>query len=223
MLAFINISSADAGAYETARHCIGGAIAQYAQVERRTRVAVRAGINGLVSFIRRLFTGRASAEAYAPLYAAIVAEGRRPHWYTSGGVPDTLDGRFDMVSTVLALVLLRLEIDDRAGREAAARVTEVFITDMDGTLRERGIGDLVVGKHMGKIMGALGGRTAAYRAGLAPGGDFPGAIDRNLYRGAERTTAQRDHVEAALRALAAALVEADLAELFSGRLEAVAA
>ncbi len=176
-----------------------------------------------MSFLKRLFPGRAVAEAHAPLYAAIVAEGRRPHWYATGGVPDTFDGRFDMVSSVLALVLLRLETDGAAGREAAARVTELFITDMDGTLRERGIGDLVVGKHMGKMMSQLGGRTAAYKAGLLPGGDLAGAIERNLYRGAERTAAQRDHVEAGLRALVAGLAATDLAGLLAGRLVAVPA
>jgi cytochrome b pre-mRNA-processing protein 3 len=223
MLAFINFSSASAGADGTARHCIGGPLAQYAVDRRRTRAGVRTGINGLVSFLKRLFPGRAAAEAHLPLYTAIVAEGRRPHWYAAGGVPDTFDGRFDMVSSVLALVLLRLEADDAAGREAAARVTELFITDMDGTLRERGIGDLVVGKHMGKIMGALGGRTGAYKAGLAPGGDLAGAIDRNLYRGEERTAAQRDHVETELRALAAELAATDLAGLLAGRLGAMPA
>ncbi len=176
-----------------------------------------------MSFLKRLFAGRAAAQGYVPLYAAIVAEARQPHWYAAGGVPDTFDGRFDMVSSVLALVLLRLETDGMAGREAAARVTELFITDMDGTLRERGIGDLVVGKHMGKIMSQLGGRTGAYKDGLLPGGDFAGAIDRNVYRGAERTAAQHDHVEAGLRALVAGLAANDLAGLVAGRLAVVPA
>jgi cytochrome b pre-mRNA-processing protein 3 len=177
----------------------------------------------LVSFLKRFFTGGAAAGAHVPLYAAIVARARLPHWYAAGGVPDTFDGRFDMVSTVLALVLLRLEADGQPGREAAARVTEVFITDMDGTLRERGIGDLVVGKHMGAIMGQLGGRTAAYRAGLADRGDLASAIDRNLYRGAHRSALQRGHVEVNLRSLVADLADTDLAGLLAGRLATVAA
>ncbi|HEY0270886.1 MAG TPA: ubiquinol-cytochrome C chaperone family protein [Sphingomonas sp.] len=176
-----------------------------------------------MSFLKRIFPGRAVAEAHAPLYAAIVAEARRPHWYAAGCVPDTFDGRFDMVSSVLALVLLRLETDGADGREAAARVTELFITDMDGTLRERGIGDLVVGKHMGRMMSQLGGRASAYRAGLAPGGDLAGAIGRNLYRGEARAAEQCDHVEAGLRALAAAMARTDLAGLLSGRLAGMAA
>ena len=100
-------------------------------------------------------------------------------------MPDTFDGRFDMVSSVLALVLLRLEALGEPARGPSARVTELFVTDMDGQLRQRGIGDLVVGKHIGRMMGQLGGRLAAYRDGLAPGGDLAGAIDRNIYRGAD--------------------------------------
>lgn len=177
----------------------------------------------LASFLKRVFGGRADAAAYAPLYAAIVAEARRPHWYARGAVPDTFDGRFDMVSTVLALVLLRLEAAGVPGREPAARVAELFIDDMDGQLRQKGIGDLVVGKHVGRMMSQLGGRTAAYRDGLAAGGDLAGAIDRNLYRGADVPDAARGHVEAGLRALAAALAAGDLPALLAGRIETVAA
>ena len=177
----------------------------------------------LASFLKRMFGNRADAAIYAPLYAAVVAAGRRPHWYATGGVPDTFDGRFDMVSTVLALVLSRLEAEEVPGREPAARVTELFVTDMDGQLRQKGIGDLVVGKHIGQMMSQLGGRTAAYREGLAPGGDLAGAIDRNIYRGTAVPAAARVHTEAALRALADGLVARDLATLLAGRIEAVPA
>ncbi|MEI4584072.1 hypothetical protein WAC45_27695, partial [Klebsiella pneumoniae] len=54
---------------------------------------------------------RREAEAAFPLYDAVVARAREPHWYLDGGVPDTLDGRFDMVAAVLAMVLLRLETE----------------------------------------------------------------------------------------------------------------
>ncbi len=135
------------------------------------------------------------------LYDAIVGVARRPHWYVEGRVADTLDGRFDMVSSVLALVLLRLETLGEAGRGPSARLTELFITDMDGQLRQRGIGDLVVGKHIGRMMGQVGGRLAAYRDGLATGGDLAGAIDRNIYRGAAVPVEASAHVEQGLRAL----------------------
>jgi cytochrome b pre-mRNA-processing protein 3 len=53
---------------------------------------------------------------------------------------------------------------------------------MDGQLRQEGVGDIVVGKHVGRMMGALGGRLGAFREGFAPGGDLDGAIARNLLR-----------------------------------------
>ena len=91
----------------------------------------------------RLF-GRGERDALAPLYKAVVAEARRPDWYRQGRVPDTLDGRFDMVAAVLSLVLLRLEEEGDAGRAPSAHLTELFVEDMDGQLRERGIGDIAV-------------------------------------------------------------------------------
>src|SRR5262249_27361311 len=159
----------------------------------------------LVTLFKRILGPRADADALAPLYDAIVAQARRPHWYRDGAVPDTLDGRFDMVSSVLALVLLRLEALGEPAREPSARLTERFISDMDGQLRQRGIGDLVVGKHVGRMMSQLGGRLSAYRDGLAEGGDLAGAIDRNIHRGADVPVAARLHVEQGLRALVAAL------------------
>lgn len=134
-----------------------------------------------------------------PLYQAIVARARAPHWYLDGAVPDTIDGRFDMVAAVLATVLLRLEAEP-AGAEPAARVAERFVDDMDGQLREAGIGDIVVGKHIGRMMAMLGGRLGAYRDGWAKG-DLAPALARNLYRGAATEPAAVAHSVAALGAL----------------------
>jgi cytochrome b pre-mRNA-processing protein 3 len=148
-----------------------------------------------LGLIDRLFGKRAPA-AQDGLYRAVVARARLPHWYVEGAVPDTIDGRFDMVAAVLAMVLLRLETAPE-GAEPAARLAERFIEDMDGQLRQIGIGDLVVGKQVGKMMGMLGGRLGAYRDGLAAG-DLKPALVRNLYRGNAPEDAALAHVEAAL-------------------------
>ncbi len=169
-----------------------------------------------MSLIARL-TGRAPAGAgYRALYDAIVAEARDPGWYRAGGVADTREGRFEMVAGVLGLVLLRLEREGGAGREPAARLTEVFVRDMDGQLREDGIGDLVVGKRIGLMMGALGGRLGAYRDGLAPGGDLAAALARNLHRGEPVGPGALAHGEARFRALAARLAAIPAARLLAG-------
>ncbi|MFS0737961.1 ubiquinol-cytochrome C chaperone family protein [Sphingomonas sp. 1P06PA] len=135
-----------------------------------------------MSFLRRLFGRPLDREALLPAYQAIVKRARDPWWYRQGQVPDTLDGRFDMVAAILVMVLLRLESEGEATAQDAAWLTELFVDDMDGQLREAGVGDVVVGKHVGRMMGALGGRLSAYRDGLA-GGDLEGALTRNLWRG----------------------------------------
>lgn len=133
-----------------------------------------------------------------PLYHAVVAEGRQPHWYLQGGVPDTLDGRFDMIVAILAQVLMRLEALGAA--QDSVWLTELFVDDMDGQLRQEGIGDVVVGKHIGRMMSALGGRLAAYRAALTGEDDLEDALRRNLYRGDAPSAEALCHVEGALRA-----------------------
>lgn len=159
-------------------------------------------------------------DALRPLYAAIVAEARDPAWYARGGAPDTLDGRFDMVAAVLALVLLRLDAEGEPGAEPAARLAELFVEDMDAQLRERGIGDIVVGKHVGRMMSALGGRLGAYRDALGEDGDLPGALVRNLWRGEPPGAARIDEVAARLRGLHATLAATPAAAVLAGRVVA---
>ena len=153
----------------------------------------------------------------APLYDAVVACARQPHWYREGAVPDTVDGRFDMVAGILTFVLLRLETAPE-GPEPSARLTERFVTDMDGQLREIGIGDIIVGKHIGRMMSMLGGRLGAYRDALVPGGDLEGALVRNVYRGAAPPPAALAHVAGRLRAFHAALAEMPAATVLAGAL-----
>ena len=168
-----------------------------------------------MGLLKRLFG--ASDRGTAPqLYASVVAMGRAPHWYIEGGVPDTIDGRFDMIAAVLALVLLRLEGEPEAMAPSTA-LAECFIDDMDGQLREIGIGDIVVGKHMGRMMGMVGGRLGAYRAGLA-GEGLRTALVRNVYRGHAPTEAALAHVETKLLALHDRLAATPTAAILAGEL-----
>lgn len=164
---------------------------------------------------QRLF-GADPVDPVAPLYDAIVARARAPHWYEAGAVPDTVDGRFDMVAAILAFVLLRLEGDPAHGA-ASARLTERFVTDMDGQLREMGVGDIGVGKHIGKMMAMLGGRIGAYREGLATGALAP-SLERNLYRGNPPTSERVALVERDLRAFHRALAATAPSALLAGAL-----
>jgi len=159
-----------------------------------------------VKLLRTLFgIGPDPREALAPLYGSIIAEARRPAWYADMGVPDSLDGRFDMIALILALVLVRIEAEGEAGRETGARLTELFIADMDGQLREIGIGDVVVGKHIGKMMAAMGGRLSAYRDNFEDDVALEEALLRNLWRGEPVPEARPASVAARMRAIAARL------------------
>lgn len=169
-----------------------------------------------MSLIARFFRRTDPKECMTPLYRAIVAHGREPHWYVEGAVPDTLDGRFDMLAAILCLVLVRLEAADR--RPESVWLTELFIDDMEGQLRQIGIGDIVVGKHIGRMMSALGGRLCVYREGLTEGGDFGAALHRNLYRGTPVADEARADVERRLRALHAALTPYPAEALLAGSL-----
>lgn len=170
-----------------------------------------------MSILRRLFRDVPDRSALAPLYAAIVAAAREPYWYRQGRVPDTVDGRFDMMAAVLSLVLIRLEEAGAQGRGPAALLTETFIDDMDGQLRELGVGDVVVGKHVGKMMGALGGRLDTYRREIA-GPGFDRAIVRNVYRDVEPAPEALAAVAGRLRHIAGSLIRTPVEDLLAGTL-----
>jgi cytochrome b pre-mRNA-processing protein 3 len=170
-----------------------------------------------LSFLSSLFGGGDRA-AVRPLYDSAVAAARRPLWYREGGVPDSIDGRFDMLSAVLALVLIRLEDEGKAARRPVVLLTETFVDDMDGTLRQIGVGDVVVGKRIGKMMGALAGRAGAFRRGLAGEEDFVAAVRRNVFRDSPADEAGLDLVAGRLRAFHEGLGGTTLEQLLAGAL-----
>jgi cytochrome b pre-mRNA-processing protein 3 len=133
---------------------------------------------------RRLRRRDRQSEAIATsLYGAIVAQARSPALYSHMGVPDTVEGRFEMVVLHLSLVLRRLRGEDAAGQPIAQEVFDLFCNDMDRSLRALGVGDLIVPKRMKKMGAAFYGRAAAYDAAL-DAGDRPALADalaRNVF------------------------------------------
>lgn len=134
-----------------------------------------------MSLLARLFGQTQDDRAVArPLWHKVVEIAREKEWYRDCGIADSVAGRFDAITLVLSLVLLRMERDEEL-IEPSVRLTELFVEDMDGQLRESGVGDLVVGKHVGKLMSTLGGRLGAYREALDRGEQaFADAIARNV-------------------------------------------
>ena len=155
-------------------------------------------------------------EQVRPLWLKVVEIAREPDWYARGGIADSVPGRFDAITLVLALVMLRMERDP-ALSAPSGRLTELFVNDMDGQLRQSGIGDLSVGKQIGKLMGALGGRIEAFRAGLAESEDAAliAAADRNLTFGENGNPAA---VASEIRVLSAALARLSDDELLAGKI-----
>jgi cytochrome b pre-mRNA-processing protein 3 len=128
----------------------------------------------------RLFRHTPNRVAIHEVYRALVVQARLPQFYADHGVPDTLDGRFDMILLHVFLVLHRLSNLPEAQRFGQALYDTLF-ADMDRSLREMGIGDLSVGVHVKRMAMALAGRIAAYDAALAGGEDLGLALKRNLY------------------------------------------
>lgn len=142
-----------------------------------------------MSFIARLFGGSTDSrkdggrDGISPLWHRVVEIAREKEWYRDCGVADTVAGRFDAITLILSIVLLRMEREPEL-IAPSVRLTELFVDDMDGQLRESGVGDVVVGKHIGKLMSTLGGRLGAYRTALAAGPDdgqaMTDAVARNV-------------------------------------------
>ena len=139
-----------------------------------------------MSMLARLFRSKSPSEsdpreALRPLWHKVVELSRSPALYRDDGVADTVGGRFDMITVLLSVVLMRLERDRVLAREAAL-LTELFVEDMDGQLRESGVGDVVVGKQVGKLVSVLGGRLGALREARASGewSELEAVLTRNV-------------------------------------------
>lgn len=126
--------------------------------------------------------GDGDTTAAALLYRAVVDQARQPRFYSSFGVPDSVDGRFDLIALHMFLVLHRLKREDEAARQFSQELFDTMFADMDRSLREMGVGDLGVGRRVRAMAEALYGRIAAYEAGL-DGDDavLTAALRRNLY------------------------------------------
>ncbi len=156
------------------------------------------------------------APAAAALYAAAVAAARDPAYYMVFGVPDTLDGRFDLLGLHAFLLIRRLQHAPPPGPALAQGVFDAMFRDMDHTLRELGVGDLSVARRMKQMWEAFHGRAAAYEAALedADGAALAVALARNVWRNGPAPHAAA--LAAAARAHDAHLAAQPLAAFVSG-------
>jgi len=118
-----------------------------------------------MSFLSRLLgTNPDPREAVRPLWHRVIELARDAEYYAQCNVADSVGGRFDLITAVLCVVMVRIESTEM--RAESALLAELFVEDMDGQLREFGVNDVVVGKRIGKLMSVLGGRLGAYRSAL---------------------------------------------------------
>ncbi len=131
----------------------------------------------------RLFRRTPDLKAADALFAAVVAQSRRPEFYRELGVPDTLDGRFDMINLHVVLVMRRLKHKDHAPVSQA--LFDAYFKNLDSSLREMGVGDLTVPKRIRVMAEAFYGRVKAYESAFAddaPEDALALAITRNVFR-----------------------------------------
>ena len=116
------------------------------------------------------------------MYQLIVQQARDPKFYRDFSVPDTVDGRFEMISLHVFLVLRRLRRSSEGASKLSQGLFDYMFEDMDLSLREMGAGDMGVGKRVKSMIQAFYGRVASYEEGLTDGKKFlEAALLRNVY------------------------------------------
>jgi cytochrome b pre-mRNA-processing protein 3 len=159
---------------------------------------------------------RAAREAAERVYRDLVKQARTPSFYRDLGVPDTPEGRFEMIGLHVALVVRRLRLAGAPGRALAQELIDLLFADVDEGLRHIGIGDLSVGKHVKRLAGNFYARLRALDDALdtVPGAPLAPMLRTNVYHNAgppspRQLAALADYLlaaEAALRAHASACV-----------------
>jgi cytochrome b pre-mRNA-processing protein 3 len=167
-----------------------------------------------------LFRNRTRDAVAARLYAALTQAARHPVLFVDHGVPDTVEGRYDMMVLHLFLLVRRLQTGSIEVREIGQTVCDRFFTEMDRAMREMGVGDLTVPKKMTKIAKLYAGCSQAYAGALAKAGNeaLAAALLRNVYEGEASRAPKAAALAAYVRAAAASLEGAPEAELVDASL-----
>jgi cytochrome b pre-mRNA-processing protein 3 len=128
-----------------------------------------------------------SRRAAAHLYEAVVNAARDPVFYRDLSVPDTIEGRYEMIVLHIALALRAIRGPDSRTRRLAQAMVDTMAADLDRSIRELGVGDLSVARFMKRLGEGLYGRAAAYGTALDQDGDdaLTSALLRNIYAGVD--------------------------------------
>jgi cytochrome b pre-mRNA-processing protein 3 len=156
--------------------------------------------------LNRLFRPRPAQVAGRALYTAAVAQARTPALYAALGAPDTTEGRFELYSLHVVLLIDRLQGEGEGAAEVNQALFDAYVKSLDDALREMGVGDLSVGKKMRKLGEAFFGRAKNYQAAFAAlpdRGPLEALLSRTVYAEAPPRAAElADYVLAQRAALA---------------------
>lgn len=154
------------------------------------------------------------------IYAAMVNKARDPAFYLHYAVPDTVDGRFDMIVIHAMLIMRRLREVPAEVHTTGLRLFDLMFADMDQSLREMGVGDMSVGKHVKKMAKAFYGRATAYEVGMdGSAEDLAAAVRENLYRHGAPSPEIVSGVADYLHRAAAHLARQPVADIAAGRVD----
>jgi len=156
--------------------------------------------------VSRLFSPRPAVIAGRRLYAAAAAQARQPAFYVTMGAPDSVEGRFELYTLHVALVLRRLKGQGPQAAETAQGLFDTYVKALDDALREMGVGDLSMGKKMRKLGEAFYGRVKNYDeafAALPDAAPLAAIIGRTVLMGDAAADSEPfvDYAKAAMAAL----------------------
>lgn len=169
----------------------------------------------------KLFRGADPTEdAATALYAILVEKARDPVFFSELAVPDTVNGRFDMLVIHAMLTLRRLRGGGAPAERVGKALLELLFKDMDQSLREMGVGDMGIGHHIKRMAKALFGRAEAYEGGLDADDAVAlyAALKENLYRHAEAADGQISAMADYLRRAALHLSPQSVDDIVSGKI-----
>ena len=169
----------------------------------------------MLGFLFRRLT--AAPQRGSEVFEAATKIAREPHWYVEGKVPDTIDGRFAALATIIALVLVRLERDGRPGDLVSVALTERFIEVMESEHRELGLGDPTLGRTVRKLVRRLAVQTEHWRRAAGDQIDWMTATEESLYKGGVSADALH-HSASALKRFWDGLQQLALSDIEQGKL-----
>ena len=151
------------------------------------------------------------------LFELALAEAGRTDWFIAGEVPDTINGRFAVLATVIALIIVRLERDGEQGARASAALTERLVETLDAEIREMGVGDPTLGKQVRKLVGFVGGRVERWKELVNEADPWTAEVERSLYLDEPPKADAVAYCESALRAFWKQLGDSEVGQLAEGR------